>query len=177
MNAKKMTVTVNYQKKLADGVYSMWLAVGTMADEAKPGQFISIYSNDSSRLLPRPISICEVDREFRSIRVVYRVVGAGTEEFSHLKAGQRVSIMGPLGNGYTLKQEGRAMLIAGGIGIPPMLELAKSLECEKDIILGYRDAQTFWHLSWKSMETFILPPRTEALALREMLWMLLSAMA
>ena len=89
MNAKKMTVTVNYQKKLADGVYSMWLAVGTMADEAKPGQFISIYSNDSSRLLPRPISICEVDREFRSIRVVYRVVGAGTEEFSHLKAGQR----------------------------------------------------------------------------------------
>lgn len=143
MNAKKMTVTVNYQKKLADGVYSMWLAVGTMADEAKPGQFISIYSNDSSRLLPRPISICEVDREFRSIRVVYRVVGAGTEEFSHLKAGQRVSIMGPLGNGYTLKQEGRAMLIAGGIGIPPMLELAKSLECEKDIVLGYRDAQTF----------------------------------
>lgn len=143
MNAKKMTVTVNYQKKLADGVYSMWLAVGTMADEAKPGQFISIYSNDSSRLLPRPISICEVDREFRSIRVVYRVVGAGTEEFSHLKAGHRVSIMGPLGNGYTLKQEGRAMLIAGGIGIPPMLELAKSLECEKDIILGYRDAQTF----------------------------------
>ena len=68
MSAKKITVTVNYQKKLADGVYSMWLAVGSMADETKPGQFISIYSNDSSRLLPRPISICEVDREFRSIR-------------------------------------------------------------------------------------------------------------
>lgn len=143
MSAKKMTVTVNYQKKLADGVYSMWLAVGPMADEAKPGQFISIYSNDSSRLLPRPISICEVDKEFRSIRVVYRIAGAGTEEFSHLKAGQRVDIMGPLGNGYTLNQEGRALLIAGGIGIPPMLELAKSLECDKDIVLGYRDAQTF----------------------------------
>lgn len=143
MNVKKMTVTVNYQKKLAKDVYSMWLAVGSMADEAKPGQFISIYSNDSSRLLPRPISICEVDREFRSIRVVYRVVGAGTEEFSHLKAGQRVSVMGPLGNGYTLKQEGRALLVAGGIGIPPMLELAKNLDCEKDIVLGYKDSQTF----------------------------------
>lgn len=143
MNVKKMTVTVNYQKKLAQDVYSMWLAVGSMADEAKPGQFISIYSNDSSRLLPRPISICEVDREFRSIRVVYRVVGAGTEEFSHLKAGQRVSVMGPLGNGYTLKQEGRALLVAGGIGIPPMLELAKNLDCEKDIVLGYKDSQTF----------------------------------
>ncbi|MBB5264216.1 dihydroorotate dehydrogenase electron transfer subunit [Catenibacillus scindens] len=143
MSIKKMTVTVNYQKKLAKDVYSMWLAVGSMADEAKPGQFISIYSNDSSRLLPRPISICEVDREFRSIRVVYRVVGAGTEEFSHLKAGQRVSVMGPLGNGYTLKQEGRALLVAGGIGIPPMLELAKNLDCEKDIVLGYKDSQTF----------------------------------
>ena len=103
MSAKKMTVTVNYQKKLADGVYSMWLAVGPMADEAKPGQFISIYSNDSSRLLPRPISICEVDKEFRSIRVVYRIAGAGTEEFSHLKAGQRVDIMGPFGKWLYIK--------------------------------------------------------------------------
>lgn len=143
MSAKKITVTVNYQKKLADDVYSMWLAVGSMADEARPGQFISIYSNDSSRLLPRPISICEVDREFRSIRVVYRIAGEGTKEFSRLKAGQRVSIMGPLGNGYTLKESGHALLIAGGIGIPPMLELAKNLDCEKTIILGYRDAQTF----------------------------------
>lgn len=143
MSAKKITVTVNYQKKLADDVYSMWLAVGSMADEARPGQFISIYSNDSSRLLPRPISICEVDREFRSIRVVYRVVGEGTKEFSKLKAGQRIDIMGPLGNGYTLKSTGRALLIAGGIGIPPMLELAKSLECDKTIVVGYRDAQTF----------------------------------
>lgn len=143
MSAKKITVTVNYQKKLADGVYSMWLAVGSMADETKPGQFISIYSNDSSRLLPRPISICEVDREFRSIRVVYRVAGEGTKEFSKLKAGQRVDIMGPLGNGYTLKNEGRALLIAGGIGIPPMLELAKTLQCEKAIVVGYRDAETF----------------------------------
>lgn len=143
MSAKKITVSVNYQKKLADGVYSMWLAVGSMADEAKPGQFISIYSNDSSRLLPRPISICEVDTEFRSIRVVYRVVGEGTKEFSGLKAGQRIDIMGPLGNGYTLKREGRALLIAGGIGIPPMLELAKKLECEKTIVVGYKDAQTF----------------------------------
>ena len=143
MSAKKITVTVNYQKKLAEGVYSMWLSVGSMADEARPGQFISIYSNDSSRLLPRPISICEVDREFRSIRVVYRIAGEGTKEFSKLKAGQRVSIMGPLGNGYTLKEGGHALLIAGGIGIPPMLELAKNLEGEKTIVLGYRDAQTF----------------------------------
>lgn len=142
MSAKMITVSVNSQKKLADGVYSMWLSVGTMADEAKPGQFISVYSNDSSRLLPRPISICEVDKEFRALRIVYRVVGEGTKEFSKLRAGAKVRIMGPLGNGFFLKEK-RAILVAGGIGIPPMLELAKNLECEKTIVVGYRDAQTF----------------------------------
>ena len=142
MSAKMITVSVNSQKKLADGVYSMWLSVGTMADEAKPGQFISVYSNDSSRLLPRPISICEVDKEFRALRIVYRVVGEGTKKFSKLRAGQKVRIMGPLGNGFFLKDK-RAILVAGGIGIPPMLELAKNLDCEKTIVVGYRDAQTF----------------------------------
>lgn len=142
MSAKMITVSVNSQKKLADGVYSMWLSVGTMADEAKPGHFISVYSNDSSRLLPRPISICEVDKEFRALRIVYRVVGEGTKEFSKLRAGQKVRIMGPLGNGFFLKDK-RAILVAGGIGIPPMLELAKNLDCEKTIVVGYRDAQTF----------------------------------
>lgn len=143
MSTKKITVSVNSQKKLAEGVYSMWLSVGSMADEARPGQFISVYSNDSSRLLPRPISICEVDTEFRSIRIVYRVVGEGTKEFSELKAGQRIQIMGPLGNGYTLQEGGHALLVAGGIGIPPMLELAKKLNCEKTIVVGYRDHETF----------------------------------
>lgn len=142
MSAKMITVSVNSQKKLADGVYSMWLSVGTMADEAKPGQFISVYSNDSSRLLPRPISICEVDKEFRALRIVYRVVGDGTKEFSKLRAGQKVRIMGPLGNGFFLKDK-RAILVAGGIGIPPMLELAKNLDCEKTIVVGYRDAAAF----------------------------------
>lgn len=139
MSAKMITVSVNSQKKLSEGVYSLWLSVGTMADEAKPGQFISIYSHDSSRILPRPISICEVDTEFRSLRLVYRVVGAGTKEFSKLKAGQKVKIMGPLGNGFDMKQK-KAILIGGGIGIPPMLELAKRLDCEKTIVLGYKDA-------------------------------------
>lgn len=50
--------------------------------------------------------------------------------------------MGPLGNGFPLKDK-KAFLIGGGIGIPPMLELAKNLECEKTAVLGYRDAETF----------------------------------
>jgi len=139
MNIKKMTVLVDSQKELLEDIYSMWLSVGIMAEHVKPGQFISVYSNDKSRLLPRPISICEVDAKQGTIRLVYRVVGEGTKEFSKLKPGDSVSIMGPLGNGFELTKQ-PAILIAGGIGIPPMLELAKRLDCNKTIFLGYKDA-------------------------------------
>lgn len=131
------------QDKLADGVYSMWIETEKIAKEAVPGQFISLYTKDNSKLLPRPISICEIDREKGQIRIVYRVLGSGTEEFSYYKEGDYAEILGPLGNGFPLAAGGagkRAFIIGGGIGIPPMLELSKNLDCEKQIILGYRDS-------------------------------------
>ncbi len=144
---KKETAVVISQERLADGIFSMW--IGTEASKsAKPGQFISMYTNDGSKLLPRPISICEIDREKESLRVVYRVTGrgTGTEQFSRLCAGDVIALIGPLGNGFPLeKAEGkRAFLIGGGIGVPPILELAKQIKCEeKQIVVGYRDAHTF----------------------------------
>jgi dihydroorotate dehydrogenase electron transfer subunit len=66
------------------------------------------------------------------------VAGKGTEEFSTLKKGDTLQVLGPLGNGFPLEKK-KAILIGGGIGIPPMLELAKQLDCEKSIVLGYRD--------------------------------------
>lgn len=130
--------TVIDQEKIASDVYSLWLQTEQIAKEAKPGQFLSVYSKDDSRMLPRPISICEIDRELRRLRIVYRVVGQGTEEFSHLTAGEKVEILGPLGNGFPLKAK-KAFLMGGGIGIPPMVQLAKELDCEVQIIAGYRD--------------------------------------
>lgn len=137
----KEQAAVVSQEKLAGGIYSLWLQTENIAAEAKAGQFISIYTNDGSKLLPRPISICRIDREAKRLRVVYRVTGrdTGTEQFSNLRKGDFVEIMGPLGNGFPVDAKGKAFLIGGGIGIPPMLELAAELGCNKQIIAGYRD--------------------------------------
>ena len=141
MSQIKETAMVYSQEKLAEGVYSMWLTTEA-AEDARPGQFISLFSRDGSRLLPRPISICEADKEEGRLRIVYRIAGAGTKEFSGLLSGDAIDIMGPLGNGFPVEGE-NVFLIGGGIGIPPMLELAKNLNCEKQIILGYRDEALF----------------------------------
>ncbi len=143
---KRETVTVVSQEQLADGIFSMWIQTEA-AKTARPGQFISMYTNDGSKLLPRPISICEIDTETSKLRVVYRVTAekTGTDQFSKMKAGDTLPIIGPLGNGFPLEagKGKRAFLIGGGIGVPPILELAKQLDCEKQIIMGYRDADTF----------------------------------
>lgn len=130
------------QEEIAFGIYSLWIQTEQIAARARAGQFISVYCEDKSRMLPRPISICEIDRENGALRMVYRIAGKGTEEFSKKKAGDSLAVLGPLGNGFPLEKK-RAFLIGGGIGIPPMLELAKELDCEKQIVLGYRDSQTF----------------------------------
>ncbi|OUP49558.1 dihydroorotate dehydrogenase electron transfer subunit [Lachnoclostridium sp. An181] len=140
---RKELVEVISKEALAKDIFSMWIRTDA-AKTAVPGQFISMYTNDGSKLLPRPISICEIDKENGALRVVYRVTGpsTGTEEFSRMQAGDKLYIIGPLGNGFPLKEK-KAFLIGGGIGIPPMLELAKQLKGEKQIIIGYRDSDTF----------------------------------
>lgn len=131
-------VIIIRQEEIATDVYSMWLHTEQIAGVAKPGQFVALYCADGSRLLPRPISICEIDRADQSIRLVYRIAGEGTKEFSGYHTGGQLRMVGPLGNGYPKKSK-RALLLGGGIGIPPLLQLAKELECEKQIVLGYRD--------------------------------------
>ena len=79
------------QRILAEGVYSMWLST-SIAKEAVPGQFVSLYCEEHSRLLPRPISICEIDKERSAIRLVYRLEGEGTKEFSAIQTDDEVKI-------------------------------------------------------------------------------------
>ena len=140
--------TVVSQESIGAGIYSMWIQTDRIAADAKPGQFVSLYTNDRSKILPRPISLCEIDKENGRLHLVYRVTGqgTGTDEFSQMKAGDTIPVLGPLGNGFPVeKAEGKTVfLMGGGIGVPPILELAKQMKCEKkQIIAGYRDCHTF----------------------------------
>ena len=141
MGKVKMTAKVVSQQALTDDIFSMWIQADEIAGAAVPGQFISVYTKDAGKLLPRPISLCQVDKEKGQLRIVYRVVGAGTSQFSGYQAGDDIEIMGPLGNGFPLERAAgkKVFLIGGGIGIPPMLEPARQLDCEKQAVLGYRD--------------------------------------
>lgn len=133
----RQNLTILDQKEIASDVFSMDLAYleGMGPEEIRPGQFVGLYCRDGARLLPRPISICGwrggtgPDSRVTALRLVYRTVGKGTEEFSHLHRGDRIPVLGILGNGYDLSRlEGRnVLLVGGGIGAPPLLGLAEAL--------------------------------------------------
>ena len=139
----KENLTVVSQEEIGKDIFSLWLQTEQMAQYARPGQFLSLYTGNAGKLLPRPISICEIDKETSRIRLVYRVTGknTGTEAFSKMQPGDKIEALGPLGNGFSLEEaEGKKVfLIGGGIGIPPMLETAKQLNAQKTAVLGYRD--------------------------------------
>ncbi len=174
-NRKKENALILSQEEIASGIFSLWLKTEASC-QAKPGQFISMYTNDGSRLLPRPISICEIDRDKGALRVVYRVTGprTGTEIFSRMKAGG--CNPGYRSSGQWIPSERaegkRVFLIGGGIGVPPILELAKQLNCEKkQIIVGYRDQETFLRQEFEENESCIFLRKTEVWEPEETLWM------
>ena len=88
--------TVVSQESIGAGIYSMWIQTDRIAADAKPGQFVSLYTNDKSKILPRPISLCEIDKENGRLHLVYRVTGqgTGTDEFSQMKAGDTIPVLG-----------------------------------------------------------------------------------
>lgn len=151
---EKQSAVVLSQEEIAPAVYDMWIET-SLAEQAKAGQFLCVYPGDKSTLLPRPISICEVREDRRALRIVYRVAGAGTREFSGYEKGGKIDVLGTLGNGFPLEEAmgKKVFLMGGGIGIPPILELAKQISREAGalpavredvmVILGYRDEKTF----------------------------------
>ena len=116
--------------------YSFTLEAEGMTPEG-PDQFVHVKCGHS-RLLRRPISIC--DWEENLLRIVFAVRGEGTEWLSRRKAGDRLDVLGPLGRGFRMDREGRYLLVGGGIGVPPMLGCAKWTAERSTAVLGFRSA-------------------------------------
>lgn len=107
-----------------------------------PGQFYMLRGWEGlDPFLPRPISIADIDNG--RIKFLYEVKGRGTHIISRLNKGDSLSLLGPLGNGFDIKVEGKIALITGGIGIAPMLYLAKQLSGEIHIYSGFRNNAYF----------------------------------
>lgn len=122
---------------ISENICDMRLYAPEITAEAKAGQFVEVYPDNGVNLLSRPISICEINKDKGSLRLVFQIVGKGTKLFSKLKKGDRIRLLGPCGNGYTLC-EGRNILVGGGIGVPPLLETCKELKGDKIVVLGFR---------------------------------------
>lgn len=118
-----------FNKQVAEATYLMGLASPEMVKEATPGQFVMLRVRSGiDPLLRRPFSICGIQAD-DIILILYRVVGEGTSIMAGLKEGERVSVLGPLGKGFELPEHNEeAVLVAGGIGIAPLIFLAQTLE-------------------------------------------------
>lgn len=126
-------------KQIATNIYDMCIYAPDIAKDAKPGQFVNVYTKSSETILPRPISIAETNIETKTIRIIYGVVGKGTTEFSNLKTGDSIKLVGALGNGFDINSNlTQHIILAGGIGTPPMLGLAKNLKGNIKAYLGFR---------------------------------------
>ena len=132
------TAYIRSNLEIAPGIWRMELYAPKIAATARPGQFINLYPDDTTLLLPRPISLSAILPE--CLRIVYRIVGNGTKQFSTMRSGEPIKVMGPLGNGFSLPAvPGHNIVIGGGLGIPPLLELVQQLKGSTEIFLGFSD--------------------------------------
>ena len=111
-------------RKTAEGIFDLRLEAPEIVSQAAAGQFVSLYSGDGARLLPRPSASAALTGRRACCAWVYRIAGAGTEAFSHLKAGDGWRFLAPWEMDFLWSREGRLCLSAEALGIPPMLELA-----------------------------------------------------
>lgn len=121
---------------LAKGIYSITVKAEQAAHDAHIGQFANISANGFT--LRRPISICEIDKQAGTLRFVFEVRGKGTEEIARVNVGETLDILGPLGNGFRIPEGKRVIAVGGGIGVPPLLGIARSIGELCTAILGFR---------------------------------------
>lgn len=142
----KEFLKIVYNKEIAKDTFEMKLSSNEIYKTAKCGQFINIGLDDQSKLLKRPISICEVLDG--ALVITYKINGEGTKQLSTYKEDKMLEVVGPLGNGYTVVENKKVLVVGGGIGVPPLLELSKKLKengNEINVILAFRDKDSIFY--------------------------------
>ena len=148
---KQSIFEIRSNTALTDSVYKMVLE-GDTSDITNCGQFVNIQLD--GMFLRRPISVCDYDE--KTLTIIYKVVGKGTEAMSAMVQGQKLDILTGLGNGYDLTLAGdKPVLLGGGVGVPPMYNLAKKLIAlgkEVKVILGFNtSSEIFYEDEFKAL--------------------------
>lgn len=138
----RRTDMITGMEALDRDVWRMTIKDPFAAQEAHPGSFVNLYPADSMTLLPRPLGISRV-LDGGQIEVIFGVVGKGTREFSELRPGDSVDLLGPLGKGFDLGGAAHYILVGGGLGVPPLIRAAQAIRgmegAQSTALLGYRN--------------------------------------
>ena len=149
---KKELCEIISQKEIAENIYELTVAAELVHEIAEPGQFVHIrVSNNWDPSLRRPISISSYDKLKNRFTMIYRKEGKGTSLLSQAVPGMKLDILGPLGHGFPVdevKKGDTALLVGGGIGVPPLYELSNQLKAKgvKVIhVLGFQSASAVFY--------------------------------
>ena len=125
-------------------VWKLVFYAPNVAGEARPGQFVNVQKAGGQTFLRRPFGIVDADAATGAVTIIYRLVGTGTREMAAMKVGDVISVEGPLGEGVFTTAPGKALLAGGGVGLAPLIFLAKRLENPVVLVAGKTAAETFW---------------------------------
>jgi dihydroorotate dehydrogenase electron transfer subunit len=149
------------QKEIAENIYEIKVSAQLVKEITEPGQFVHL--RIPGTLLRRPISISSYDKRASELTMIYRKAGAGTSGLAKLEAGMQLDILGPLGHGFPVDEVlagDTALLVGGGIGVPPLYELSCQLK-DKGVkvvhVLGFQtESAVFYEKEFfQNGETFV----------------------
>ncbi|WP_208589275.1 dihydroorotate dehydrogenase electron transfer subunit [Gracilibacillus suaedae] len=143
----KQLLTIKSHMQIAEDTFEVVLH-SPLAKELKPGQFVHIAL--ANHMLRRPVSVAGVDTESETFTIIFKIFGAGTRELSKFQAGDSLDVILPCGSYYPVDQLeiDHALIVGGGIGVPPLYYLAKTLK-EKGIkvtsVLGFQSKEQIFY--------------------------------
>ena len=133
-----------WNEKVGSDVYELTVQGDPLVSQEQPGHFIHLQFSYGETFLRRPFGIADTNESEGQLTMYYRVMGKGTHALTALKRGDIVNCLGPLGHGFSLNVK-RPLLVGGGMGLAPLLFLAKRFHGEVDVLMGGRNQkEMFW---------------------------------